>query len=253
MVNSNSLQSSQTQIAGRLRTWLILIHAALVTLKISVFYIAYTYRYHGAQLRQKGNDLLHWWSQKLLKAAQLNFTVNNFSLPNLADKRPYIIMSNHRSFYDIPLILLAAKMLTVRMVTKQELFKIPLWGRALRLSEFIPLNRQNKRLAVQQLKYAKTKLDDGITLWISPEGTRSQKDKMQPFKNGGFKLAKQMDAVIIPAFIHYSNSLFDHQQGYHLGVQSTLYFGLPIDTRDFQDINLLRDHVYQAIETASNS
>lgn len=234
----------------RLRTWLILIYSAYVTLRISIVYIAYTFYYKQPQLRQKGDWLLHWWSNQLLKSARLNLKSTDFPHNHTAleNKRPCIIMSNHRSFYDIPLILLAAKPLTIRMVTKQELFKIPLWGRALRLSEFIPLNRQNKRLAIKQLQYAKTKLNDGIALWISPEGTRSRDEKLLPFKNGGFKLAKTMDAIIIPAFIQYPFDVFNHKNHYQLGIDVSVFFGTPIDTREYNDINALRDTIFDSIE-----
>lgn len=68
--------------------------------------------------------------------------------------QPFIVMSNHGSLLDIP-ALMGAVPTSLRMVLKQELTWLPVWGQALVASGFIPINRKNRAQAIAQLQKAK--------------------------------------------------------------------------------------------------
>ena len=53
----------------------------------------------------------------------------------------YVYMSNHQSHMDIPILYASLPSPTIRMLAKTELFRIPLWGQALRAAEFIEVDR----------------------------------------------------------------------------------------------------------------
>jgi len=116
------------------------------------------------------------------------------------DGRPSIVMSNHTSLIDIP-ALMGAIPGSMRMVTKEELTKVPIWGPALIKSGFVPVRRGSKAVAVEQLGRAKEVLGKGVHVWIAPEGTRSRTGEVLPFKKGGFHLARSLGAPIVPAWI----------------------------------------------------
>jgi 1-acyl-sn-glycerol-3-phosphate acyltransferase len=116
------------------------------------------------------------------------------------DGRPMIVMSNHTSLLDIP-ALMGAIPGSMRMVVKQELTKLPVWGPALIGSGFVAVERGGKEKAIQQLDAAKHTFDKGVHIWIAPEGTRSRDGSLLPFKKGGFHLAKKLGAPIVPAWI----------------------------------------------------
>ncbi len=147
--------------------------------------------------RKTFDKRLRLWAKMLVNNAKLDYSVHNPHNVKIDNTRPYILMCNHSSHYDIPLSLLAIEG-SIRMLAKRELMEIPIWGRGMRLAEFVALDRKNPRQAIKDMRYAKTLMKQGIVLWIAPEGTRSKTGKLQKFKTGGFKLAMEAGAIIIP-------------------------------------------------------
>jgi len=113
---------------------------------------------------------------------------------------PFVIMSNHQSHYDVPLLFHVLGS-NLRMVAKQELFRIPVFGAAMRGAGFIAVDRADRARAIQSLATAKPLLESGTHLWIAPEGTRSRTGALGPFKKGGFLLAEQLGVPILPITI----------------------------------------------------
>jgi 1-acyl-sn-glycerol-3-phosphate acyltransferase len=84
---------------------------------------------------------------------------------------------------------------------KKELRKIPFIGYASEKVGHIFIDRSSPRTAVQSLEEAKRKLDNGISVVIFPEGTRSGQKEMRPFKKGAFRLAFELGFDILPITI----------------------------------------------------
>jgi 1-acyl-sn-glycerol-3-phosphate acyltransferase len=189
----------------------------------------------GRLSRDRIDKRFVWWSKKLLFSADIQYSVfgqNNFKIKK--DKK-YIIMCNHTSLYDIPLAVLSIKA-SIRMLVKKELMQVPVWGKAMRVSDFVSIDRKNYRNAVQDLKKAEEVLKKGIILWISPEGTRSKTGNLQPFKRGGFKLAMEMDAQIIPMGIRGCEKIMPARslqikRGQHVEI----HFGQPIEASNYNN------------------
>ncbi len=143
---------------------------------------------------------------------------------------PCIVMSNHGSLLDIP-ALMGAVPGSLRMVLKEELTRVPVWGQALVASGFIPINRKNREKAIAQLDKAKRMLRSGITVWISPEGTRARDGILAPFKRGGFYIAADLGVPIIPAYIDGAEAILPPDQWKVLSEGDVVVrFGAPIQT-----------------------
>jgi len=140
------------------------------------------------------------WSNKLLGLIKVKVKV--IGLENLTSHvdRPIIVMCNHSSLYDIPISAVALNT-DLRMLAKKELFKIPVFSAALRSGEFVSVDRHNREQSLKDLKKAKEKMLDGIILWVAPEGTRSEDGKLAKFKKGGFHLALETQALIVPVVV----------------------------------------------------
>jgi 1-acyl-sn-glycerol-3-phosphate acyltransferase len=112
----------------------------------------------------------------------------------------YVFLSTHQSYMDIPAMLgyLPAQL---RIAAKKVLFSIPFMGWHLTRAGHIPIDRGSTERAVESMKQAATYLHDGICAFVFPEGTRSVDGKLHPFKKGGFKLAIQSGAPVIPVTI----------------------------------------------------
>jgi 1-acyl-sn-glycerol-3-phosphate acyltransferase len=109
----------------------------------------------------------------------------------------YVVMSNHQSLYDVP-VLFRVFGPDIRMVAKRELFDVPVFGGAMRAAGFIAINRADARASLRTFGEARGRLDEGTLVWIAPEGTRSLEGEVLPFKPGGFQLAIDAQAPILP-------------------------------------------------------
>jgi 1-acyl-sn-glycerol-3-phosphate acyltransferase len=151
----------------------------------------------------------------------------------LSTDTSYVYMSNHQSLLDIP-ILFASIPGSLRMVTKAELFKVPILGQGLERGGFILVDRKKRANAIAQLEKAKERLKEGISVWISPEGTRARdRDlELQPFKKGGFHVAMGLEVPIVPMWIEgAADVIFPGASEVYPNKTVSVYFAEPIQTK----------------------
>ncbi|MDA0667188.1 MAG: lysophospholipid acyltransferase family protein [Planctomycetota bacterium] len=85
---------------------------------------------------------------------------------------------------------------------KREFGRIPLMGRVMRMLGFIEVDRGNREAARASLALAAKRIrEEGLTIWIAPEGTRSRLGGLQEFKMGAFHLAMQTQSPIVPSIM----------------------------------------------------
>jgi len=169
------------------------------------------------------------WSRHLLEQARIELRVEG--LQNAPPGEAFVVMSNHQSLYDIPVMFQALRR-RVRMVAKTELFKIPGWAQAMRLAGFVELDRRDREKAIASLSHAEAALRQGTNIWIAPEGTRSRDGALLPFKKGGFHLARSTGARILPVSIDGTRrALSAHGRRVHDGVAVRVTVSSPIDPR----------------------
>src|SRR5215469_1552533 len=140
-----------------------------------------------------------WIANAGVRAAGIKIKVTG--LENVPAGRPCIFMCNHVSNLDPPVVL---PVLPGRssVLLKQELMSIPILGRAMRMGQFIPVERGGKRDAAQaSVVAAGEALRDGLNILVFPEGTRSRDGRLQPFKKGPFYLAMETQAAVVPVAI----------------------------------------------------
>jgi 1-acyl-sn-glycerol-3-phosphate acyltransferase len=138
------------------------------------------------------------WARSILFVSGIHVHVNG--LENLNVGGSCILMPNHQSNFDIP-VLLGCLPVQFRWLAKAELFKIPIFGRGMRGCGYISIDRSNRKSAFQSLTEAATKIRNGVSVLIFPEGTRSWDGKILPFKKGGFVLSVDAGVPIVPIVI----------------------------------------------------
>jgi len=147
-------------------------------------------------------DYLHnyarFWGWLGLRLAGVRLSVSG--LEHLTGLGPVIYMGNHQSNFDI-LALFASLPGQFRWIAKEELFRIPLFGYSMKRSGYIPLNRDDRRKALQSMRAAAERIAGGTSVVIFPEGTRSDDGCLLPFKKGGFSLAREAGVPIVPVAI----------------------------------------------------
>jgi len=144
--------------------------------------------------------IMNKWAARLLSLVKVTTIVKGKNNIPQNCERPLIVMCTHSSLYDMPVAIQALD-LSFRFVAKKELYSIPIFGTALKKAEFVSIDRHNHEQAIKDLKEAKEKMMEGITLWMAPEGTRSKDGKLAKFKRGGFHVAIDTQALILPVVI----------------------------------------------------
>jgi 1-acyl-sn-glycerol-3-phosphate acyltransferase len=206
-----------------------LLHAAVITLRISVPTIVDAMR--GRLTSEVCDTRLDWWSKSLLTSAGVSLTSDGVSA--VPPGEAFVVMSNHQSLYDIP-ALYQTLPLRLRMVAKAELFRIPIWARAMREAGFIELDRSARDRAIASLDRAKAALAQGTSIWIAPEGTRSRDGRLGVFKLGGFHLAAGAGARILPVTVTGTNQILPAKGArVALGANVKVTVHAPVNPADF--------------------
>jgi 1-acyl-sn-glycerol-3-phosphate acyltransferase len=111
-----------------------------------------------------------------------------------------VVVANHQSLLDI--VMLSRMPREMKWVAKEELFRIPWAGWMMRLAGDIPIRRGDAESGGEALARAREYLARGMSVMIFPEGTRSAKGTLLPFKSGAFRLAIDAGVPVLPIAVH---------------------------------------------------
>lgn len=183
------------------------------------------------------DERLDSWSRALVRYAKIELDVTGLEHAPLEEA--FVVMSNHRSHYDIPVLFQALRPRRLRMVAKTELFRVPIWAGAMRAAGFVEVNRSNRIAAMRSLDGARDAIRGGTSIWIAPEGTRGKGAELGSFKKGGFHLAKGAGARILPVVVLGTERVLPARgsrvtDGQHVSVRVLP----PVDTHGFADPQL---------------
>lgn len=161
----------------------------------------------------------------------------------------FIFMANHQSNYDIP-VLLGHLPVPFRWLAKAELFRIPIFGRAMRGAGYIPIERSNRQAAIETLRQAAGIVRQGGSVVIFPEGTRSMDGTLKPFKKGGFIMAIEAGAAIVPVALRGTFDIMPKRRLLIRPRDVTLLIGAPIATTGYSlhTKEVLMDAVRNALQ-----
>lgn len=114
-------------------------------------------------------------------------------------RRPYVVVSNHQSLADIPVI--SCLPWEMKWVAKTELFRIPFVGWMMRLAGDIELNRADPKSRTRVLLGVRRYLQAKCSVMFFPEGTRSRDGAVLPFNEGAFLLAIKEQVPVLPIVV----------------------------------------------------
>jgi putative phosphoserine phosphatase / 1-acylglycerol-3-phosphate O-acyltransferase len=125
----------------------------------------------------------------------------------LESARPCVFVFNHQSKLDVP-ILAALLRRDITGIAKQEVRSVPAIGQLMAMAGMVFIDRSDTAKAIEAMAPAVTKLrDEGISLVIAPEGTRSITPRVGPFKKGAFHIAMQARVPVVPIVIRNAGEL----------------------------------------------
>ncbi len=220
--------------------WAICIHVFFVVVVVLYILTAPFDRYN-----QIPNSVLKWLSWVMLKVNPgWQCSIKGGDPDKIS--RPTIVVANHQSFLDLPLLYLLPW--SMKWVAKKDLFKIPIFGWIIYMTGQIAIDRRSMRSAKKIDKLVEP-IQQGIPGMIFPEGTRTQTGELKPFKNGAFKLAKRYNFNILPVVLEGGHGAMpsgswkvNYRQHFKVSVLD------PIAPDDFKSEEELKDTVFSLIE-----
>ena len=163
---------------------------------------------------------------------------------------PHIFVANHMGWFDIPA--LGSFLPRAKFVAKAELFRIPVFGAAMRSVGMVPIQRANRKAAFGAYDEASRRIRDGNSVIVFPEGTRGDEYPLRPFKKGPFVLAIDAAAPIVPVLIYGSRevvrrgSMLVHPAKVH----GHLLEPVPVEGYEYEDRDALAEKVRSRIADA---
>jgi 1-acyl-sn-glycerol-3-phosphate acyltransferase len=169
-------------------------------------------------------------------------------LEHLDRKRVYVIVSNHQSLADIPLI--AHLRFDAKWLAKAELFRVPFVGWMMSMSDDVPVARGDRRKAAHALLQCARYLRQRCSVMFFPEGTRSRDGQVLPFNDGPFQLAIREQVAVLPLVVDGSRDALPRNSwlfGNALDIHLRVLEPVPVEGATVKDAPALREQVRQRI------
>jgi 1-acyl-sn-glycerol-3-phosphate acyltransferase len=130
--------------------------------------------------------------------------INIKGIENVPIKTGFLYLFTHSSHLDIP-VMFAKSPKSFRFGAKSELFKIPFFGQAIKLSGTLPITRENRSKVMAVYQQAEKRVAQGEAFALSPEGGRRRGDELLDFKSGPFIFAINAKMPIVPVILCKTN------------------------------------------------
>ncbi len=136
------------------------------------------------------------WSRTVLRAAGVKVEVTG--LEHVRPGGAQIFVCNHQSMFDI-WAMFATLPVSLRFIAKKELSRIPVLAHAMRHAGHVFIDRKDRSQAAEAMRRAGERMkNEGLSLGLFPEGTRSRDGALGAFKKGTFVLAIETQTTLVP-------------------------------------------------------
>lgn len=168
------------------------------------------------------------WGQYVMDA--FGSTINVQGYENLPEKGPVVFIGNHQGYADIFTYCTVLNKFQFGFVAKDDLSKIPLYGEWIARIRSVFIERDDPRASLEAIKKGISYIENGFSLVIFPEGTRSKGPVPGAFQKGSLKLATKPGVPIIPISLNGSYKMFE-EEGYLKGARIDVIIHEPIETK----------------------
>jgi 1-acyl-sn-glycerol-3-phosphate acyltransferase len=234
--------SMQISPKDKLRTFILFpIYIIFFILLLLVIVIS-SFLPNGKEL---GTKLYNIFGLSGLIAAGINLKVSG--VDKIDTSQSYVVISNHPSTLDI-FSHITALPVSIRFLTKTELFRIPLLSRVLKILGLPRIDRKKTRTNLPKINDSIQKvIDNNNSIMIFPEGTRSNQKALLPFKKGAAHIAKKFNLPIIPVVTHNAQNLMIKGSLWFKSGQINIDILDPITNIEDYEIGELTDLIYNKI------
>ena len=229
----------------KLKTF-ILFPTFLILFGILILFIIATVAIpNGKQLATKLYKLFGWLG---LKMVGINLTVSG--LEKIDKNKSYVVVGNHPSTLDIFTHIYGLP-ISIRFLTKSELFRIPIFSRVLKILGLPRIDRDSTSLDLNKINDSiQSVINDGNSIMVFPEGKRSNQKKLLPFKKGAAHIAKDFNLPILPIVSHNAHNLMIKGKVWFISGDIHLDVLDPVESNDDLDIDKVTELLYERIDQA---
>ncbi len=160
-----------------------------------------------------------------------------------------VFCSNHQSNVDPPVLFLVLHR-RLHMLYKIEVDRIPILSTAMHIAHYVGIDRHDRQQSAQAIARAADLVRRGLSFLVYAEGTRSRTGELLPFKKGGFIMAIQAQAPVVPVAITGARDAMRKGSAIIRPVTVSVRIGVPVQTQGmtFEDRDRLMAEVRSRIE-----
>lgn len=188
------------------------------------------------------------WAKRVIKFSGSKVTING--LENIPKNQTVLVVSNHQSYFDIPLLMIALPF-PKGFIAKKELAKwlgVRIWMKKMRC---VFMDRDNMRKSAEAIVDGINILKSGHSMVIFPEGTRSKGGPTHEFKSGSFKLATKSGVPILPVTLDGTYNMLegtsDKKRIKATNIEITIHKLIDVASLSSDEIKKLHETVEQIV------
>ena len=214
----------------------------LVPILLSIIFVSFLP--YGKIMATKIYEFFGWIGLKFV-GIKLNVKGNE----KIDLNQSYVVVSNHPSTLDI-FTHITALPVSIRFLTKTELFRIPIFGRVLKVLGLPRIDRKNASADFDKINKSILKvIENKNSIMIFPEGKRSNQKELLPFKKGAAHISKNFNLPIIPVVTHNAHNLMRKGEVWLRSGEINLEILDPITNTEEYSVEELTTNIYNLIDT----
>jgi len=170
---------------------------------------------------------------------------------NIPEQGPVVFVANHQGYGDILMCLYALDKFQIGFVAKSDLEKLPWYGDWIKNIRSVYIKRDSPRASLDAINEGIELLEQGFSLVLFPEGTRSHGPEMGPFNKGSLRLATKPEVPIVPVTLSGSYKFFEETGKVEKNVRMKVTIHPAIETKGMsrEEIKALDSRIVDIIKS----
>ena len=217
-----------------------------------IVYLIYLFK-----LKKNKEEALNFLKRRAVMFSKITFKFTNCPVDligeeNIPKSGPYVVVGNHQSLMDGPLVL--GFIAPVIFILKKQNMKVPLISKFFKALNFIPVDREDPRSGAITLRtFAKELKVNKSIISVFPEGTRTDDGKVGEFKEGALSVPYKFNITLLPIVIDGTFNMMKKNRLLLKPTKIKLKVLKPVQPKDFGSEKELSNYLRELIIKNKNN